>query len=280
VEAFGSGLRELGYVEGQNVILEYRAAEGDTGRVAALAVELARLPVDVLVTAGARAIAAAKQATSTTPIVIAEATDPVELGFVASLARPGGNVTGLSHAGGQLGGKRLDLLTQTAPGASRVAVLWDSAPGPGLQWTGMQGPAQALGVQLLSLEVPVQAAVAPILEAVTRESVDALLVIHSGHILGQLAPVLAFAAARRLPAIYSFREYVEAGGLMAYGPNIPAMFRRAAYYVDRILKGAHPSDLPVEQPREFDFVINLQTAQALGLTIPQHVLLQATEIIQ
>jgi putative ABC transport system substrate-binding protein len=281
-EAFRQGLRDLGYVEDQNFVIESRMADGYLDRLPELAVELTRQPVDVLVISSAAAVAAAKQATTTIPIVIAESDDPVERGFVASLAQPGGNITGLSHIGKDLAQKRLELLKALAPGASLVAVLWTRSGGGAnvIQWTETQDAAQVLGVQLQSLEVQDPDDIERVLEATSRERLDALIVVHSGPVTLRRAQIIDFATKSRLPAIYGFREYVEAGGLMAYGPNLPDMYRRAAYYVDRILKGAQPADLPIEQPMRFDFAINLGTAQALGLTIPPHVLLQATEVIQ
>jgi putative ABC transport system substrate-binding protein len=281
-EAFRQGLRDLGYVEDQNFVIESRMADGYLDRLPELAGEVARLPVDVIVVSSAAAVAAAKQATTTIPIVIAESDDPVERGFVASLARPGGNITGLSHIGKDLAQKRLELLKAMAPGASLVAVLWTRSGGGAniIQWTETRDAAQMLGVQLQSLEVQDPDDIERVLEATSRERLDALIVVHSGPVTLRRAQIIDFAAKSRLPAIYGFREYVEAGGLIAYGPNLPDMYRRAAYYVDRILKGTKPADLPVEQPMRFDFVVNMRTARELGITFPHEVALQITEVIE
>jgi putative tryptophan/tyrosine transport system substrate-binding protein len=281
-EAFVQGLDALGYADGRNIVIEWRVANDRPEQLAALAAELARLPADVIVVEGARAVRAAKEATSAIPIVIAQASDPVELGVAASLARPGGNITGLSHIGRQLAGKRLELLKETSPGANRVGVLWyQTQPGAEIgQWRELQDLDDLLGIQVQSLEMASPDGLETALAAADGERLDALVVVHAGPLLARRARIAEFAAQARLPAIYGAREYVEAGGLMAYSPKLADMVRRAATYVDRILKGASPSDLPIEQPMTFEFIINLRTAQALGLTIPQHVLLQATEVIQ
>jgi len=272
------GLRELGYVEGQNITFEVRYANGSEEPLPALAAELVGLNLDVIVPASEEAIRAASLATSTIPIVFATpGGDPVAKGYVASLARPGGNATGVSPQAGQETAKRLQLLKEAVPGMSNVAVLWNSINEPSFRQA--EAAAQILGVQILSLELH------------DSENLDDLLRTAIGHADG-LAPVggaqfvplapqiVAFAATYGLPAIFFSRTFVAPGGLMIYGQNVPALFKRAATYVDKILKGAKPADLPVEQPQTFDFVINLRTAKALGLSIPQLVLMQATEVIQ
>jgi ABC-type uncharacterized transport system substrate-binding protein len=280
-EAFRQGLRALGYVEGQNIILEYRFAAGQPERFAALAAELVRLQVDLLVTDATPATQAAKDATSTIPIVMAVSAAPVEAGVVASLARPGGNVTGLSVMAPGLGGKRLELLKAVLPHVSRVAVLWSAGnltypP----QWRELEAAAHALGLQLHPLEVPHPTELDSLFAAMTTAGAEALITLADAVLWNHRPRVVALTTQRRLPAMFPEREFADAGGFMAYGPSVPDSFRRAAVYVDRILKGAKPGDLPVEQPTSFDFVINLKTAQALGLTIPSTLLFQATEVIQ
>jgi putative tryptophan/tyrosine transport system substrate-binding protein len=280
-DAFREGLAALGYVDGQNITLELRWAEAQAGQLTALATDLVNLPVDVLVVSGTRSIQAAMQATETTPIVIAQTGDPVDRGFATSLAHPGANVTGLSAISPQLSGKRLELLTAVVPDGSPIAVLGDagSAEVSG-RVERIRVAAQQLGVQLQTLSVREPTDLEPAFEAAAHASAAALIVIHNGFTSIHRAQIVERAAWQRLPAMYEWSEWTQAGGLMAYGPNRGALNRRAAYYVDRILKGARPADLPIEQPMTFDFAINLQTAQALGLTIPHHVLLQATELIQ
>jgi putative ABC transport system substrate-binding protein len=285
-DAFLAGLRELSYVEGQNIVIEYRSVAAPADQydalAFALAVELVHLPVDVLVVVGARPTQAAKTATSTTPIVIAfTSDDPVAAGLVASLAQPGGNVTGLSAISPQLSGKRLDLVQETVGGGAPIAVLWNAAnPAPRARYEETQAAAQVLGVPVQSLAVREASELDGAFEAAVREHAVALIALRDSLTLSSQAQLVKLAAKHRLPAMYEDRVWTDAGGLMAYGPSVPDMARRAATYVDRILKGAKPSDLPVEQPMRFDFVINLKTAQALGLTIPPHVLLQATEVLQ
>jgi putative ABC transport system substrate-binding protein len=279
LEAFQQGLRELGYSEGQHLILEYREASPD--RLAEHAAELVRLPVDVLVTWTTPAIQVAQQATTTIPIVMAASGDPIRTGFVASLARPGGNITGLTILSAELSAKRLELLTQLVPGLARVAVLWNPAnPAMVLEWHEAQEAARRLDVQVQSLEIRGPDDFAGAFAAATQEhaqalylTADALFSIHAPQVLDSAARI-------RLPTSFHRREFVEAGGLMTYGVNLPDLFRRAATYVDKILKGAKPADLPVEQPTTFEFVINLKTAHALGLTIPPTLLFQATEVIR
>ncbi len=281
VEAFRRGLRDLGYVEGQNVAIEFRWAEGRLERLPDLAAELVRLKVDVIVAQGTPGPLAAKQATRTIPIVMAAAGDPVGAGLVASLARPGGNVTGLSLQVPELGGKRLQLLQEVVPGVSRVAVLWNAAnPYPALVVRETELAARTLGVQLQSLEVRGPDDFETAFQAATRGHAGALITVDDPLTVNQRARIVDFAGKSRLPAMYGVREFVDAGGLMAYGAHVPDMWRRAATYVDKILKGAKPADLPVEQPTRFELVVNMKTAKALGLTIPQSVLIRADQVIQ
>jgi putative ABC transport system substrate-binding protein len=284
LEGFFKGLRDLDYVEGRNLMIEYRYAEGKPERYPALAAELVALKVDVIVSANTLGTLAAKQATKTIPIVFVGAADPVQSGLVTSLARPGGNATGLSALSPELVGKCLELLAQAVPGVSRVAVLWQ----PGAQGDrtdkdmlkGADVAARALGMRLQFVEARGPTEFDRAFSDMTRARADALTVLGSAMFNNERRRLVDLAAKNRLPAVYSGRASVDAGGLMSYGPDLADMLRRAATYVDKILKGAKPADLPIEEPREFDFVNNLQTAQALGLTIPPHVLLQATEVIQ
>ena len=281
IEAFRHGLRDLGYVEGRNITIEYRFAEGQDDRLPELVAELIRLHVDIMVTDGEAAILAAQHATTTIPIVMAVSSDPVGIGFVASLARPGGNITGLSFMLTEVSGKRLELLQEAVPKLSHVAVLWNpTMPSSMLGFKETQTAAHALGLSLQSLEVRGPDEFDQAFAAMTREHADALVVLSNPLFFGHRRQLAALAVKHRLPAIFLFREYVEAGGLMAYGANLHAMYRRAAYYVDRILKGTKPADLPVEQPVKFELVINLKTAQALDLTIPPTPLFQADEVIK
>jgi putative ABC transport system substrate-binding protein len=279
---FEQGLHDFGYVVEQNVVVEWRFAEFRAEALPALAAELVNLGVDILVTQATPAALAAKNATSMTAVVIASAADPVEAGLVVSLARPGGNVTGVSEMAPQLSGKRLELLKEMVPGLARVTTLWVPGDvGSVMAWKELQEPAHTLGLTLLPIEIRGPDDVSSALEAATRDSAEAIMVLPSP-ILHALrgAQIADFALQQRLPTMGANPSLVQAGGLMTYSVNFAALHRRAAYYVDRILKGARPADLPVEQPTRFDFVINLKTAQAIGLTIPQHVLLQATEVIQ
>jgi putative ABC transport system substrate-binding protein len=277
-EALRQGLRDLGYVEGQNIVIEYRLAAGGEDRLPNLATELVRSPVDVIVTGGAAATRAAQAATHTVPIVIGASGDPVAEGLIASLARPGGNVTGLSQMRGQLGGKRLELLKEALGSISRVTVLGGDGDGPEIRE--LQRAAQVLAVRLHVVPVPDATGLEGAFDAAVEAAPDALIMATTSAMLANPARVVRLAADRQLPAMYDRRPYMSAGGLMFYGASAAESYRRAATYVDRILRGANPADLPVEQPREFDFIINLKVAQALGLTIPQHVLLQATEVVQ
>jgi putative tryptophan/tyrosine transport system substrate-binding protein len=280
VAAFREGLREFGYVEGQNIIVEHRIADGRLDRLSELAAELVRERVDVIVAENNPAAIVAKQATSTIPIVMANG-DPVGTGLAASLARPGGNVTGLTAFGAELGGKRLEILKEAFPGVRQVAVVWNPTnPVKRLQWTESLTAAHTLSVQLHSVEVQAPEHLEPAFATVSQQPAEALLVFADEFTASYAGQIVALANASRLPTMYDSRPFMDPGGLMAYGPILPALYRRAAYYVDRILKGANPADLPIEQPMRFDFVINLKTAQALGLTIPHHVLAQATEVIQ
>jgi putative ABC transport system substrate-binding protein len=280
IEAFRQGLRELGYIEGQNLVIEYRYAEENL-ELPALAAELVHLPVDVLVTWTTPAIQAAQQATTTIPIVMAASGDPIRTGFVASLARPGGNITGLTILSAELSAKRLELLTQLVPGLARVAVLWNPAnPAIVLEWQATQEAARRLGVQVQSLEIRGPDDFARAFAAATQEHAQALYQTTDALFTMHRAQILDFAARSRLPTSFHSRAYVEAGGLMAYGVNLPDLFHRAATYVDKILRGAKPADLPVEQPTTFELVINLKTAQALELTIPPTLLFQANEVIR
>jgi putative tryptophan/tyrosine transport system substrate-binding protein len=284
-EAFLQGLRDLGYVEGRNVVIEYRSAEGKAERLPALAAELVALKVDVLVSGGGTPTAlAAKQATRTLPIVFASAADPVTDGLVTSLARPGGNVTGSSYLAPELVGKCLEQLKQAVPGVSRVAVLREpSATGERTEKDMLKEAevaARALGVQLQLVEARGPADFDRAFSEMTRARAGALTVLGSAMFSSERRRLVDLAAKHRLPAVYTSKDFVDAGGLMAFGPNLADSFRRAATYVDKILKGAKPADLPVEQPTKFELVMNLKTAKALGLTIPQTLLLRADEVIQ
>ena len=282
LDAFREGLRDLGWVEGRNIDFEYRSAEGQPERLPALAAELVQLRVDVIFTgSGNIGVLAARQATATIPIVMAISADPVGSGLVASLARPGGNITGLSALSPETAGKRLEFLREAVPQASRVAVLWNAAyPGRMIEWSETQVAARALGVTLHSLEVRAPGDFDHAFSEMARERPDALIAFADPLINRHQTQIVEFAAKRRLPMIIARKEFVEAGGLMSYGASLPDMFRRAAVYVDKILKGVKPADLPVEQPMKFELVINLKTAKALGLTIPPVLLFQADEVIR
>ena len=275
------GLGKLGYVAGQNIDIEYRFANERPERLPALVAELVQLKVDVIVAAAPSASEAAKQATSTIPIVFAVSGDPVAAGLVASLARPGGNITGLASLGAELVGKELELLKAVAPKIARVAVLQNPTnPGHVVVLRQAQGAAKSLGLQLQVLEARTHSEIDAAFAAMSGLRVGAVLVLRDAVFRTQRAQIAALTARSRLPAVYGFREHVEAGGLMAYGASVPHMFGRAATYVDKILRGAKPADLPVEQPTELELVINLKTARALGLTIPHSVLLRADEVIE
>jgi putative ABC transport system substrate-binding protein len=284
LEAFRQGLRDLGYVEGRNLVIEYRAAEGKFERLPALAAELVALKVDVIVAPPTVAALAAQQATKTLPIVFIGVADPVASGLVTSLARPGGNVTGSSNLTPELVGKCLEQLTQAVPGVSRVAVLWQpGALGERTEKDMLKEAdvaARALGVRLQFVEARGPADIDRAFSDMTRARASALTVLTSAMFINERRRLADLAANNRLPAVYTWREFVDAGGLMSYGPNLADLFRRAVTYVDKILKGAKPGDLPVEQPTKFELVINLKTAKALGLTIPQSVLGRADVVIQ
>jgi putative ABC transport system substrate-binding protein len=280
-EAFRQGLNELGYAEGRNIAIEYRYAEGKTERLPALAAELVRLNVDLILTAGDQAIRAAKQASQTIPIVVAIAGDLVGSGHVASLARPGGNITGQTSLGSELSAKRLELLKTAFPNVSRVAIFWNpnnAASVAGLKES--EVAARALRIQLLPLDVRRADDFAGAFPAALRARADALIAFGDALLTTHRARIVDFAAKNRLPAMYGNQGYMDAGGLMFYGPNVADQFRRAATYVDKILKGAKPGDLPIEQPTKLDLVINLKTAKALGLTIPQSFLSRADRVIE
>jgi putative ABC transport system substrate-binding protein len=279
IAAFVQRLRELGWIEGRNVAIEYRWGEGRLERYAEIAAELVRRKVDVIVTAGG-AVPAVKQATSVIPIVFAISNDPVASGLVASLSRPGGNVTGLSNQGADLAGKRLELLRETLPGLRRLAILANVGyPEAALEMAEVEAAARALGFDVARLEIRRAQDVAPAFEAL-KDQADALYVLADGLVATNLTRIIAFALGERLPTICNPRAYVEAGALMSYGPNFPDLFRRAADHVDKILRGAKPADLPVEQPTKFDLVINLKTAKALGLDISPTLLARADEVIE
>ena len=282
VEAFRQGLRELGYVEGKTFVLELRYGEAKAERLPEIARELVGLKVDVIVTATDVAIAAVKRETQTIPIVMANSTDPVGTGFVASLARPGRNVTGLSSISPELSGKRLELLKEVVPGLSRVAFLWNpDVRGAVLDYKETEDAASSLRLQLQSVEVVRAEDFDHAFSGITKERAQALMMPAANPVgFANRSQIASFAQKNRLPSIFSQKEYVDAGGLMAYGPNTPDMHRRAATYVDKILKGAKPADLPVEQPKKFEFIVNLQTAKQIGLTIPPNVLVRADRVIK
>jgi putative tryptophan/tyrosine transport system substrate-binding protein len=280
-EALRQGLRELGYVEGKNVVIEWRFAEDKADRLAGLAAELVRLKVEVIVTSGPAATRAAKEATSTIPIVMAQDNDPVGNGFVASLARPGGNITGLATLAPEIGGKRLELLKEIVPKLSRVAVLGTSTqPGSAQQLKEVERAAGALGVKLQYLDVLDPKDIEIAFREAGKGRADAVLTLTSPILISHRAQLADLAVKNRLPAMYAQPEYVEDGGLMTYGVNLNDLFRRAATYVDKILKGAKPADLPVEQPIKFEFIVNLKTAKQIGLTIPPNVLVRADKVIK
>ena len=282
-EAFLRGLRDLGYVEGRNVVIEYRDAEGKIERLPALATELVALKVDVIVTGGGTPTAlAAKQATKTLPIVFTSATDPVTDELVASLARPGGNLTGLSNLAPEFVGKCLEQIKETVPQVSLVAVLWQpgSAGGHTDMLKAAERAARPLGVRLQIVEARGPADFDRAFSDMTRARAGALAVLGSAIFNSERRRLVDLAAKHRLPTVYTSRDFVDAGGLMTYGPSLADSFRRAAAYVDKILKGTKPGDLPVEQPTKFELMINLRTAKALGLTIPPSLLLRADQVIE
>jgi putative ABC transport system substrate-binding protein len=278
--AFTEGLHQLGWIEGQNFIFERRPAEW-LDRMAQLAGELVDLDVDVIVASGTLAPLAAKRVTATIPIVMTSAGDPLGSGLVASLARPGGNVTGLSLMAPDLGGKRLEMLKEFAPSISRVAVIWNAAnPYSALVFGETKGAAHRLGLEVQSIEVRVPADFDYALEAATGQRASALVAVEDPLTLDYRKKIVDFAAKNRLPAIYGLRQVADDGGLIAYGANVADLFRRAAGYVDKIFKGAKPADLPVQQPTKFELVINLKAAKALGLEVPPTLLARADEVIE
>jgi putative tryptophan/tyrosine transport system substrate-binding protein len=282
VEVLRQGLRDLGYVEGQNLIIEPRYAEGRDERLPELAAELVRLPVDIIVAGGSNAIRAAQDATRTIPIVMAAAGDPVGTGLITSLARPGGNITGMSLLSAELPGKRLEILKEAVSQSTRIAVLMNPTnPGSARQLRNLTEASRALGLHLHVVELRRPEELDGAFAAMSREQVDALFVMDEPLLMNSLrAQIADFAAKSKVPAIYGWRAYVDAGGLLAYGPRLPDLIRRAAVYVDKILKGAKPGDLPVVQPTTFELIINLKAAKALGLTIPSTLLFQADEVLQ
>ena len=281
VEAFRQRLRELGYVEGKNIVIEYRYAEGKLERLPDLAAELVGLKVDVIVTGGGPTILAAKKATATIPIVFAAFNDPVGTGLVSSLARPGGNITGLSNIAQDLDGKRLELLKEAFPKVARVAFLWEpGGPRRNVRLTDMQAAAKALGLKLQPLEVRSLDDFENAFGQAKRDGAQALITATGPLINTQRLQVLDFAAKNRLPVMYPDSEWVETGGLMSYAPNYTDLYRRAADFVDKILKGTKPADIPVEQPTKFELVINLKTAKQIGVTIPSSVLARSDRVIK
>ncbi len=281
IEALRGGLRELGYVEGQNLLLEIRSAEGRPDRLPRLAAEILGTRPDVLVTAGSEAILTLKRATDVVPIVMATVMDPVALGITPSLAKPGGNLTGLAILSLELTSKRLQLLKEAFPRLSRVAVLWNpDNPGNALVLKEVEIAAQALGLRWQGFAVQRPDKLVEAFEAVVGAQCNGILAIEDSVLFSHLSRIVESAARSRLPAMYAFRQFADAGGLMSYGPNTPDSFRRAAVYVHKILKGAKPADLPIEQPTKFELVINLKTARALGITVPHSLLLRADQVIE
>jgi putative ABC transport system substrate-binding protein len=281
LEGFHQGLRERGYVEGKSISLEERFDGDREERLPALAADLVRLRVDVIVAAATPAVKAAQGATTAIPIIIVHSADPVGLGFATSLARPGGNITGLSSMSPELSGKRLELLKEAVPKLSRVAVLWNAAnPGTAIAFQEVQDAARVLKLRVQSLEVRRTEDLAPAVKAVSGQRTVGLVTLLDPLVVSQRARIVALAAEKRLPAMYPTKEFVEAGGLMAYGPDLVDSYRRAATFVDKILRGAKPADLPVEQPTKFNCAVNLKTAKALGLKIPQSVLIRADQVVR
>ncbi len=279
---FQQGLRELGYVEGQNIIIEFRSADESLERLNDLAGELVRLRVDVIVAGSTLGAAASKRATSTIPIVMANVSNPVGQGLVGTLARPGGNVTGLTTMSQEITGKRLEMIREVVPRLRRIGVLWNQdAPANAAVLKELKPIAQSFGVEVRSLPVrPPVPEIDKAFETAKKWRADALIALDEALIFANRTRIIALAARHRLPAMYGYREFPDAGGLMAYGPNRYEMYRRAATYVDKILKGAKPADLPVEQPTKFELVVNMKTAKAIGLTIPQSLLLRADQVIE
>jgi putative ABC transport system substrate-binding protein len=281
-EAFREGLRSFGYIEGQNIAIEWRYADGRAERVPELAVQLVRLGVDLILSGNTPVTTVVQRATRTIPIVMVLAVDPVGAGFVTSLSHPGGNITGLSSQIPDLAGKRLQLLKEVLPQVSRVAVLWDPdvASGRRLLVTETEAAARALGLSVQVLETPRASDIDTAFAAMVRDRPTAALVLGSAMQFGERAHISELATKNRLPTICALRQFVEAGCLMAFGPNFAEQWRRAAYFIDKILKGTKPGDLPVEQPTKFELILNLKTARALGLTIPPSLLLRADQVIE
>ena len=280
ISAFAQRLRELGWIEGRTIAIEYRWAEGREERFAEIAAEFVRLKVDVIVTSGSPAVMASKKATSVIPIVFATAGDPVGTGLVASLAHPGGNATGLSIQMVDTGSKKLELLREVVPGLSRLAMMGNAGnPAVVLEMEEIQATARALALEVTALEIRRAEDITPAFEAL-KSGADALYVASDPLLNSNRVRINTLALGARLPTMHGFREYVEAGGLMSYGPSLPNQFRRAADYVDKILRGAKPGDIPVEQPTKIDFIINLTTAKTLGLKIPPTLLARADEVIE
>ena len=280
-DAFRQGLRELGYEEGKNIVIDYRDSEGSQDRLPEVVAEIVRRQTDVIVTGGSQATRAAKEGTSTIPIVMAQDNDPLGAGFVASLARPGGNVTGLANLTAELSGKQLELLKEILPKLSRLAVFSDATePGNPRSLKETEAAARGFGVQLFYMDVQAAKDIEPAFRAANSKRAEALMVLPSPAMNQRRKQIVGLAAKSRLPAIYPRAEYVEDGGLMMYGVNTNDLFRRAAIFVDKILKGAKPADLPVEQPIKFDLLFNLKAAKQIGFTIPPNVLARATKVIK
>ncbi len=281
VEAFRQGLRDLGYVEGKNIVIEWRFAEGKEDQVAKLAAELVHLNVEIIVTDGTNVTRAAKNTTKTIPIVMASDADPIGNGFIASLARPGGNITGLTNLLTGLSGKRLELLKEAIPGISRMGVIWNPEnPSSVSGFKETQEAARALAIQLQSLEVRGPDEFEGAFQAATKRQARALSVVSDSLMFNNRKRLLDIAVKHRLPTMHTQSLWVEAGALMSYGTNFPDLYRRAATYVDKILKGTKPADIPVEQPMRFEFVVNLKTAKQIGLTVPPNVLVRANKVIR
>lgn len=280
-EAFKQGLRRFGYVEGRNITFEERSAAGELGRFGEFAAELLRLKVDVLVVTSTRSAQAASKLTSTIPIVVTSSGDLVGTGLAASLGRPGGNVTGLTTLSPELSAKRLELLKEVIPGLKRVAILWNpDGPAPALAFKESQAASRLLGLEIQSLEVRTPGDLERAFAALGRERAQGMLVIMDPLIAGNVAQIVKLAAENRVAAVFPAKAFVDAGGLIAYGPNYIEMYRRSAHYVDRILKGAKPSELPIEQPAKFEMQINLGAAKALGLSIPKSLRSRADAVIE
>jgi putative ABC transport system substrate-binding protein len=277
--AFRQELRKLGYIDGRNAMFEFRSADGDFPRLPKLAVELVRMPVDIILTDGPPAALAAKEATRTIPIVMATVGDPIKQGIVDNIARPGGNITGFTLLSSELSSKRFDLLKDIYPAMGRVGVLWNpvnSLP----QFSATQEAGGRLGVAIESVQSKSPDTIANAIDEIARHGASALIVLPDGLFWNHRKVVIGRAAVHGLPAIYPEREYADDGGLAAYGPSVSENFRRAAGYIDRILKGTKPADLPIQQPTKFELVINLKTAKALGLTVPNNVLVAADDVIE